>query len=915
MRLALPRIPLPARISTRIGIVIAAIAGVCMVGMGIALTHSLNEMLVEGAAEELENAAVMQQFSVSQMFTGVEETLDFLSVLRSTRQVLQAIRSAGRGDRSSVAAAARLAEESYAELLLAKPDFLAVHFVSAQQGGREILRVRRNPAGIRNIRADSLARRMALPTFGAPRPKAGGQYYMEVGPGPGGSAAGSSLVLSAWVPLYDGPALAGALAVEVDLRADLARIFAAVPVAWVYAVSDEQGRVFFSSESFPRRPAPGQEPLRLTEVYPQIAGLYAERGDGEMQAARLEHHSPQDILALRRVPLEPASQGRALIVLLGAGYKGAMAAAREMHVQAIVLSVGSVLAVALVAGFAARYFLLPLRQIVAGVRRFGEGDTDPPLPIESRDELGVVARALHGMIRDVTAKARELQDSERQIRNILAAAQEGIWMLDAQGCTTWCNPPLARMLATTSEALAGASLYAYIHPEWQAAARSVIGRVQASGGERWDCRLVTAAGGDLWCELSAAPLPASQDSRGGVLVMVWDLTARRTAELELERGARMRELILSAAGDGIFGFDAGLRFTFVNPAASDMLGYSDTALLGQPLHTVHPVAGNGGPAEDCPLCAQARSGREAQGVHPFRHRDGHTFPAEFVSRPLAQGQMAGGVVVFKDVTVREHLQRMKEEFVATVSHELRTPMTSVLGSLKLVLDGNAGEVSADGRELLTIALDNGERLVRIVNDILDVERFESGGMELAVAPLRIADVLKRSLEAMRPLAQQAEVKLELSSVPPDDWVRGDADRLVQVVTNLISNAVKFSPNGGTVSVSARRAGASVRVLVADQGPGIPQEFRDRIFQKFAQAAGARQQSKGSTGLGLSICKAIVERHGGTIGYESTTGKGATFTFDLPAVPEPQSMPGPQAEAASQRSPSAASPTGRVTDKA
>lgn len=886
---AMFNLPIPKRISTRIGLVVAAVAAACAVIMGIALTRSLNEVLVDQQARELELTAAMQQQAFSQVLAGTDDYLRFLAGLRSTRRIVRALRNGGVDpqDRVTLEGAAKLMENSYGEMMKTQPDFLAVHLLSVERGGREVVRLHRTSAGVLRVPPAGLQRKVSLPSF-EPFGAAGRATVFETvergtAPRPGGE--GLAPVVTCWIPLYDAGTLAAAIAIDVDLHAVFARVARLVPADWIYAIADQQGRVYLATPGFPGSARAGGEPLRLTRVYPQIAGIYAGGGEGVVQASSPWLRSRGDLLAVRRVPLQPASQGRAITMLLSAKYRLTVAPADWVHIQAIVLAIGAILAAAAVTILAARHYLQPLRQIVDGVRHFVAGEPDPELPVGSRDELGVVARALQGMIRDVSQQTRALQDSEQRYRNILATAQEGIWMLDAQGQTTWCNQHLASMLATTQEALHRASLYAFVHPDWEPAARSAIGRARAYGPERFECRMVTRAGGDLWCELSAASLPGGQAGEAGVLVMVWDLTARRQAEQELDRVARMRELILSAAGDGIFGLDSDLRFTFVNPAAAAMLGHPAQALLGRPLHAIHPAPAEGAEPRECPLCARAGSGRDSHGIETLRHGDGHAFPAEYVCTPLAPRPRSGAVVVFKDVTERERLQRMKEEFVSTVGHELRTPMTSVLGSLRLVLGRTAGEIPAEMHELLTIALNNGERLVRIVNDILDIERFESGQMALALAPVQALQVLQTSLEVMRPLAQQARVSLELDPVPPEYWVRADADRLVQVVTNFISNAVKFSPQGGTVRVSARQEGPSVRVLVADQGPGIPAEFRSRVFQKFAQADSERRNAKGGTGLGLSICKAILERHGGQVGFESSPGHGATFYFDLARLAE------------------------------
>jgi signal transduction histidine kinase len=227
---------------------------------------------------------------------------------------------------------------------------------------------------------------------------------------------------------------------------------------------------------------------------------------------------------------------------------------------------------------------------------------------------------------------------------------------------------------------------------------------------------------------------------------------------------------------------------------------------------------------------------------------------------------------------------MKDEFVSIVSHELRTPLTAIRGALGLLSGGAGGELDPMTMELVDLARDNSERLVRLINDILDIQKIEAGKMNLRVSALAPAVLVRNTVEQLRAFA--AETRVELAWAVEDDhaW-HGDSDRVTQVLTNLISNAVAFSPEGGEVRVTVARARAPgrSRVEVVDRGPGIPEELRRFLFGKFQQLDGSDSRKKGGTGLGLAICKAIVELHGGFIGVESEVGHGSTFWFELPLV--------------------------------
>lgn len=238
-----------------------------------------------------------------------------------------------------------------------------------------------------------------------------------------------------------------------------------------------------------------------------------------------------------------------------------------------------------------------------------------------------------------------------------------------------------------------------------------------------------------------------------------------------------------------------------------------------------------------------------------------------------------------DIGQLKELERLKADFVSTVSHELRTPLTSMRGALGLLLSGAGGDLTPKGRDLLRIALTNTDRLIRLINDILDIEKIDAGHVQMRRDRLRLRSVVEATIAGLEGLARDADVRLEIGQCA-DIEVFGDADRLTQVFTNLISNAVKFSPKGAAVEISGVVKDGTVRIGVRDHGPGIPPEFASRIFGRFQQAESAELRRPGGTGLGLSISKAITEMHAGRIGFQSAEGGGTEFYIELPVAPSP-----------------------------
>ena len=240
---------------------------------------------------------------------------------------------------------------------------------------------------------------------------------------------------------------------------------------------------------------------------------------------------------------------------------------------------------------------------------------------------------------------------------------------------------------------------------------------------------------------------------------------------------------------------------------------------------------------------------------------------------------SGYLLTFTDATREGEIDEMKSDFISVASHEMRTPMTSIKGSIELLLGGYAGELPAEATELLGICLTAVDRLIRLINDLLDISKIESGKMELHLTRLNVTDCVRKSMRSLRSLAEANKVSIDAVQDEPVPEVMGDRDRLEQVITNLLSNALKYSPPEKTVRIRVTAVNNVVRVAVSDQGQGIPGDQLQRVFDRFQQLAGAKK----GTGLGLTIARALVEQHHGRIWVESELGSGTSFYFELPTI--------------------------------
>src|SRR5258706_5267155 len=248
------------------------------------------------------------------------------------------------------------------------------------------------------------------------------------------------------------------------------------------------------------------------------------------------------------------------------------------------------------------------------------------------------------------------------------------------------------------------------------------------------------------------------------------------------------------------------------------------------------------------------------------------------------GNKAGAVLVFRDVTERRAIERLKGEFVSTVSHELRTPLTSIRGALGLLSSGLLGSIAEKGQRMLEMAVTNTDRLVRLINDILDLERIESGKVELTRGTVDAQAVMDQAREGLQSIADQASIRIVSEPVAGSLW--GDSDRIIQTLTNLIGNAIKFSPANTTVTLSGTAGADNFTFCVADQGRGVPDDKLGSIFERFSQVDASDSRNKGGSGLGLAICQSIVTAHGGRIWAEKNDPAGTRLQFTIPLAVRP-----------------------------
>jgi two-component system sensor histidine kinase VicK len=575
---------------------------------------------------------------------------------------------------------------------------------------------------------------------------------------------------------------------------------------------------------------------------------------------------------------------------------------------------GSVLLIFLFAGYLARVIVTPVRRLAAASGRLAEGDLSTRVPSGRAAEVAELERGFNEMAESLEASRDELesQNAELELQTaeledqqarlsaahealressaLLSAVSEGtsdiIVVKDLEGRFVIINPAGARVLGKPVEEIVGRTLAELLPSEADARRAMASDRKVMESGE-WS----TYEEGGMLDGMPRTFLSTKgpyRDAEGNVIGLIGitkDISERKRSEEELRRHAAINEAILESSADGIGMFDLDGRVVFANTAferlASDIIG--EPAELMRRQRTMGELGAL--VAERVTRSDEYQAGLQEIIADPQRDimdeyelaDSGRTFRRYSAPVRDAQGELIGRILTLREVTREREAEQLKSELVATVSHELRTPLASILGFAEL-LTRREVETETSARYLATIHSE-AKRLTHLVDDFLDLQRIEENSFTLALEPFDLGEVLREQVELFAGQSEAHHVELDLPEEP--STLIGERDRIAQVVANLISNAIKYSPEGGPVTVEVDPRAGVTRVAVTDVGLGIPEDQQRKLFTKFFRVDTSDTREIGGTGLGLALCREIVETHGGRIGFESREGAGSTFWFELP----------------------------------
>lgn len=517
-----------------------------------------------------------------------------------------------------------------------------------------------------------------------------------------------------------------------------------------------------------------------------------------------------------------------------------------------------------------------------------------------------------------------LAKSEKRLRTIIEAEPECVEVLTVDGTIQEMNAAgLAMMEANDLQQVIGQPACSLVTPEHRDSFTALTQQAAVGNPGILQFEIVGLRGTRRWLETHAVPLRNEQNEITNVLSITRDITAQKQAkvtlqkakdELEVRVADRTTELVqannqlleadrrwrslLENVRLVVVGLDCNGKVEYVNPFFLELVGYTKAEVEGQdwfetllPPHQRNRVQNNFLELLEQEFYTHAQSTILSKSGEERLIAWNNTLLKDL------QGDVIGTLSIGEDITERHAIERMKDEFVSVVSHELRTPLTSIHGALNLLSSGLMEAHSDKGRRVIEIAAENAERLVRLVNDILELERLEAGKISLSKQSCNVAELMMKATDLMQVMANRAGIAISVS--PQAIQLEADPDRIIQVLMNLLGNAIKFSPKGSTVWLIVERVNtqahpvphdergrsehlhSSVLFTIKDQGRGIPSDKIESIFERFHQVDASDSRKKGGTGLGLAICRSIVQQHGGRIWAESIPGEGSYFYFTLP----------------------------------
>jgi PAS domain S-box-containing protein len=466
---------------------------------------------------------------------------------------------------------------------------------------------------------------------------------------------------------------------------------------------------------------------------------------------------------------------------------------------------------------------------------------------------------------------------------------DSLCVIDKSGKILETSPSMATMLGFTETELDGKSIQELIVSDEEGAFPTIIHALETERRVSFENRMVAKDGTNKWVSWVAS----KAEDPAYLLLVGKDVTNEKKTQTELrsqnrriEEAKARNEAVLASIGDGVVVVSDKGEVIFINKSALNILNTTVENVLGK--HLIRAISatdeeGNPLAAENHPMQESLMRGRKITSRDIcFLKSDGKKFPVSATAAPVSlQGVLIGGVLVFRDITHEKEVDRMKTEFISLASHQLRTPLSAMKWFSEMLISGDAGQLTPDQLEMVQNIYKSNERMVDLVNSLLNISRIESGRIIIDPRPTDLKQLLDEVLLELTPKIQKKNHHVAVSihsNLPP---INIDPKLIRHVYMNLLTNSIKYTPDNGEINVMISHSGDELISQVSDNGYGIPQEEQGKVFNKFFRAENIVKVETDGTGLGLYLLKSIVEASGGKIWFESEVGKGTTFWFSLP----------------------------------
>ncbi|GJL51478.1 MAG: hypothetical protein NPIRA01_27050 [Nitrospirales bacterium] len=789
----------------------------------------------------------------------------------------------------------------FREMLEAKSDYFQIRYIGVAHNGRELVRVEKQEGVITRVaEVDLQEKGSEMYVQDTIRQLVGNVYYSQITLN---REHGDLMIpyiptLRVATPVTrPSGEVFGLIVVNVDMRNFFASLHASIKTQQILYVANSAGEYVF-------HPDPGKvfgfefgQLNRIQDLVPE-ATSWIEHSSQHDPPFTYSNVDQEYLVGMARAPLNPIDPKHYLIVAIQDSYRNVFANAMMIQKEAIFLSIVLLVFAFIGAYFLSRSIVSPLKNLNRATAAIGRGEKPAEFSVYSQDEIGELFMAFNAMATKVEERTAALAQKEAQMRTIVEATPSGMLMINDHGLIELVNQLITQQFGYPREALIGQPVEMLLPERFRA--KHVNDRnayfsfpEPRSMGQGQDLYGLRQDQSEFPVEIALNPLTTDQGHF--VLASIIDITSRRQSEQEIHQLHRQNELILTSAGEGIYGLDLDGKATFINPAAARMLGYEPTELLGHPMHTtIHHTKSDGSPypQQDCPWHIAIWNNHMSRITNEvFWCKDGTSFPVEYTCTPIHDeaGTVTGAVVTFNDITmekssevVLEHyiddLRRSNaelEQFAYVASHDLQEPLRKVRNFAELLAVRVKGSLPQEAEKLLPPIVDGAIRMQALVQDLLTYSRVAR--VEQPLEPVNLQTIAENVKTTLEEVLADAQATLMIGPLPT---IEGNAIQLEQLFQNLIGNGLKYRGNHAPViEVSAIEKPEHWEFAVRDNGIGIDLQYAERIFVIFQRLHTKKKYS--GTGIGLAICKKIVELHGGHIWVDSTLGEGSTFFFTLP----------------------------------